>query len=392
MASPEIDYRDKILGSLMCGAYGDALGYPIEFMSDTEIISRFGRDGLTEPILRVGKMRFSDDTQMTLLAANSLIYRHTRWSYRGIAALPHEMSYGAYRSWALMMNGQPEKVPYAGECMWILKIPEITKHRAPGMTCMNQLLFHEEGATIEDRHNDSKGCGGVMRVAPYGLHMDLKYAIEFAVLDAASTHGHELGWLTAGLFAGIINQVMRDEPLSDSINTTISQMSEEYGRYDHWDELVQLMQRVISESDESRLSGSIDIRRFGEGWVAEEALAMALYSCLVHGDDVKSVLYTAVNHGGDSDSVGSIAGNIIGAMYGYDAISKQIDFSNLECKEMIERLAEDLYTKYERSDEWNYVYIYGNIPPSMEPLLPPGFLLDHNVPCRYDYLLGKKEE
>ncbi len=155
-------------------------------------------------------------------------------------------------------------------------------------------------------------------------------------------------------------------------------MSEDYGKYDHWDELVRLMQDVIEVSKDDKASGKADIRKFGEGWVAEEALAMALYSCLVHGEDVRAVLYTAVNHGGDSDSVGSIAGNICGATYGYRVISEQLDFSNLECKEVIERLAEDLSIQFIDSESWQDVYISGNIPSSLEFYLPSGFLQEHN--------------
>ena len=385
------DYKDKILGCLMCGAYGDALGYPIEFMSDVEIRKNFGPEGLQEPILRSGNMRFSDDTQMTMLATNSLIYRDTRLHTRGIATLPHIVSYNAYRCWARMMTGLSELDSFAQRRIWVLKIPEMTESRAPGNTCMTQLLNHEELGTIENRCSNSKGCGGVMRVAPYGLHMDLESAIEFAVLDAVSTHGHELGWLTAGLFAGIINCCMNGKSLEESINATISQMSEGYGKYDHWDELVQLMERVIKASEDSKVTGNVNIRQFGEGWVAEETLSMAVYSCLVYGSDVRSALYTAVNHGGDSDSVGSIAGNICGVLYGYEAISKQLDFSNLECKEIIERLAEDLSIQFDESDVWSYVYICGNIPPSLGHYLPPGFLLEHNAPCPYYHLPGEKK-
>lgn len=391
MTLSDDDLKDRILGCLMCGAYGDALGYPIEFMSDSVIRKNIGPEGLQEPILRSGKMRFSDDTQMTMLATNSLIYRHTRLRTRGIATLPHIVSYNAYRCWARMMTGLSELDSFAQRRIWVLKIPEMTESRAPGNTCMIQLLNCEEPGTIEDRCNNSKGCGGVMRVAPYGLHMTLEYAIEFAVLDAVSTHGHELGWLTAGLFAGIINCCIDGKPLKDSINATISQMSGKYGKYNHWNELVQLMQYVIKASEISKTTGKVNIGQFGEGWVAEEALSMALYSCLVHGGDVKSILYTAVNHGGDSDSVGSIAGNICGALYGYEAISKQLNFSNLECKEIIERLAEDLFIQFDESDVWDYAYICGNVPPSLEPYLPPGFLLEHNIPCNYYHLPGEKE-
>jgi ADP-ribosylglycohydrolase len=77
----------------------------------------------------------------------------------------------------------------------------------------------------------------------------------------------------------------------------------------------------------------------GEGWVAEEALAIGVYCALVARDFEQGVLL-AVNHSGDSDSTGAIAGNILGAVHGYNEIPAQwID--DLEMHEVIESLCRD---------------------------------------------------
>ena len=60
---------------------------------------------------------------------------------------------------------------------------------------MSMLLRHPEPGTVKDSVNNSKGCGDVMRVAPYGLVYPMNAAVRFAIDDAASIHGHELGWL-----------------------------------------------------------------------------------------------------------------------------------------------------------------------------------------------------
>ena len=57
---------------------------------------------------------------------------------------------------------------------------------------------------------------------------------------------------------------------------------------------------------------------FGEGWVAEEALAIGVAAALATHDIEEAVL-AAVNHSGDSDSTGSICGNILGAALGIGA-------------------------------------------------------------------------
>ena len=58
------------------------------------------------------------------------------------------------------------------------------------------------------------------------------------------------------------------------------------------------------------------MERLGEGWISEEAAAMALAAVLRHPDDFAAAVRCAVNHGGDSDTVGCIAGALAGARLG----------------------------------------------------------------------------
>jgi ADP-ribosylglycohydrolase len=83
------------------------------------------------------------------------------------------------------------------------------------------------------------------------------------------------------------------------------------------------------------------IARLGQGRVGEEALAISIYSALVARSFEQGVLM-AVNHDGDSDSTGSITGNLLGAMYGVKALPSAW-LGPLELREVIEEMAEDLY-------------------------------------------------
>jgi ADP-ribosylglycohydrolase len=79
----------------------------------------------------------------------------------------------------------------------------------------------------------------------------------------------------------------------------------------------------------------------GGGWVGEEALAISLYCALVAGDDFTHGLLLAVNHSGDSDSTGSITGNILGLRLGRQAIPERW-LAELELRDVIETVAIDL--------------------------------------------------
>lgn len=85
-----------------------------------------------------------------------------------------------------------------------------------------------------------------------------------------------------------------------------------------------------------------NIRKLGEGWVGEEALAIAVYAVARHIDSFTDTLVAAVNHNGDSDSTGAVAGNIIGAMVGYEAIPSQFK-GRLELHDVILAIADDLH-------------------------------------------------
>jgi len=81
------------------------------------------------------------------------------------------------------------------------------------------------------------------------------------------------------------------------------------------------------------------VESLGAGWIAEEALAMSIY-CALTAEDFRSGVVLAVNHGGDSDSTGSITGNILGALYGKDALPTPWLF-NLELRDVIEEVTRD---------------------------------------------------
>ena len=101
-----------------------------------------------------------------------------------------------------------------------------------------------------------------------------------------------------------------------------------------------LMKKAVAlvESDIPDLEA---IHQLGEGWVAEEALAIAVYCALKYADNFDAALIASVNHNGDSDSTGAITGNILGAYLGYDKIPCKYT-ENLELLDVMERIAGEM--------------------------------------------------
>lgn len=378
-------HMDRIRGCLFGGAVGDALGYPIEFLNEEEILSQYGPRGIQQYRLdeSSGKALISDDTQMTLFTANGLLVGDTRGCMRGIRAWPRSYVAMAYQNWL-----RTQETTYEEKCRmpcrkeqksisWLLDVPQLYHRRAPGNTCLDALYGRREvSKSVEDYIavplNDSKGCGGIMRVAPLALchYREMEKLIDYeAAQIAAITHGHSLGYMPAAVLAHIINRIVYPEASGgkpQTLQEIVLEARDTVGEIFHGDrhlrELTDIIDLAMQLSTNDR--GDRDnIRRIGQGWVAEETLGIALYCALRHQKDFSAGVIAAVNHEGDSDSTGAVTGNILGALLGYSAIADQWK-DNLELAQVILEMADDLcqgcriseYGTY-RDPTWERKYI-----------------------------------
>lgn len=266
---------DRVRGSLLGGAIGDALGWPIEFLGLDQIRERYGAEGVTGFLPQrdeTAPQRITDDTQMTLFTAEGLLRSmpgsDPLWSVRR-----------AYLRWLSTQRTEP---PVPEPDGWLASQRFLYAARAPGTTCMSGLgqqareyvgpnPFGEPGRV----NPHSKGCGTVMRSAPFGLAgLGAERAFGTAAQCAQLTHGHPTGYLAAGAFAALVDRV---------------------------------------------ISG-------------------------VEGD-VRAALLLSVNHSGDSDSTGAVAGNLLGAIHGLDALP--MDWAAaVEGRDVLVQVADDLVVNF----------------------------------------------
>ena len=355
--------KDCIRGSLMAGAVGDALGYAVEFMSRKSILARYGDKGITKfDLTTEDKALVSDDTQMTLFTANGMLRGVTRGYMRGIGGAPEDYVAGAYLDWYYTQTGKKWVC-----CTWLRDLPELAHRRAPGNTCLEACEAMLNGTDVK---NYSKGCGGLMRVAPMALLMSGYLArgerfYSIAEMDTAGaetarvTHKHPLGFLPAAMLTHLLYKLvpMSVEAVSEEFEQLIEETVEaldsiykdEFAKYKR--RLADITRKAVALANNDR-SDADNIRSLGEGWTGEEAWAIAVYCAMRHADSVEDAIIAAVNHDGDSDSTGSICGNIMGAIYGYEAVKYQRLFcpqgkeleQTLELSNIILALADDLYT------------------------------------------------
>lgn len=271
--------------------------------------ARFSRPFFTGPDHPLGT--YTDDTQMTIAVAESLLHA-------GRADLDDLMAEMGRRfvSWS-----RSEK-----------------NNRAPGGTCMEgcsnlSLGVHWRLAGVAE----SKGCGSAMRVAPIGLYYnELDQVAEIGRASSLLTHGHDaaLAAATAGaIMVAIALRGSAPEDIYGEIDARCCNSSSDFSVT--WRKVPEL----LTHHPEDVLTKD----GIGEGWVGEEAVASAMYCFWRSPDDFKEAVLTAVNTDGDSDSIGTITGSVLGARLGIEAIPGNWRYG-VEDSEYLHDLAKRVWT------------------------------------------------
>jgi len=347
--------RDRRLGVMFGLAYGDALGRPTEFMK-TAAITQLGTPFQKRVGLNTRKQgTVTDDTQMSI------------WIAR--AALTLNRAYSPARMTDAFIDG------IVG---WHDDPKSFDGKRAPGATCTGAagVLAKGNRQWLMATRPNSKGNGANMRVAPLALRTDWTWEqlAGAAQLQAAITHGHPTALAAADLTAVAVRMLLEgiaqpgetllDHLLAyahdqlhtyhgdllgtlwegDMISPVIGQQVMNVGnagvwsRFSEplpmyrprktaksprewiargWDEVISALLDVYAKPRLPKQDPCIALRQ--GGWVAEEALSLAVHTLITFPDEPTDALRRAAFTDGDSDSIASITGALAGAAYGRGA-------------------------------------------------------------------------
>jgi ADP-ribosylglycohydrolase len=276
---------EKAKGIMFGLAIGDALGYPTEFMSLREIKAKYGPQGISdlpEPAL------FSDDTQMTVAITEALVEA------------------GDQDLETLMASVRKHFIAW-------LHAPE--NDRAPGRTCLQGVGNLEKGLHwSQSGIAESKGCGSAMRAATIGYYYqnDPERLREVAHATGICTHGHPTADAACMATAYLVKLILDGESPEVLIDRTLHFTA---GLSDEFERAIFRVRQCLPLGDEEKALSSL-----GEGWVAEEAVALALYCFLRYPDNYRAAVLRGANTNGDSDTVACIAGALAGARVGSKGI------------------------------------------------------------------------
>ena len=276
---------------LLSVAVADALGSDIEFNPNPT-----QRTWLAE-VNGTHHLRITDDTQMSLFTAEALLRGYKSNAFQE-----------AYQNW---YRTQVARTPQPSNYM-LMQEALLYRQEAPGNTCMDSL--RELYRNKRRMPNDSKGNGTIMRcfpLVPFITADNLEQLVSDCVY---STHDHVFAfWATK--IAVLIGKRL-------SAELRIQRLLDLYGKHLY-------MMGLKHPRDVAHAP------QYGGGWVAEEALGIALWALWNGKGDWLTTIELAVVHPGDSDTTGAVAGGFLGCMGVMPPLELQ---SRLEALAVIQRL------------------------------------------------------
>lgn len=354
----DISRRERVLGCMLGGAAADALAGPVEFLTWHQIADRFGDDGIDSFVPLQGTLgAITDDTQTTLFMAEALLRVRTQ----GANWKPIRPTYiltNALRRWLRTQKHiGPDPEHFDTAPGWLMDIKELWIDRAPDKVTL-QAVKKQYIGTPETRSNDSKGAAGLARSTLAGM---------FEVLDpyrmgceiAAATHGHPGSIVAGGIWAFIVYYVMNGYTIRQGAWYAMMRAERTLGY-----ELVErTIKHALKRADEVRYAGVypmwMDVEAFGTGGLAPDAIALAVFlaSCFPEPsmESFEMAVKCAVNHGGNSPTIGMMTAQLLGAMHGPSIIPPRW-LEHLQLRDVITQMAEDVATEYIDEKPWKQRY------------------------------------
>ncbi len=364
MALSRSSYRGCLLGM----AVGDAMGYTVDSRSWQEIQEDYGPHGLLGYDLVNGYADVTSYTQLAAFTCNGLLLGLTRGQMLGkmapfikyIGVSSQEWA-GSQRSW-----GRPAK-----NFCWLTRKPELCRRHCMD-TRMLETLSKANLGTLQTTKTNFASPGGLTTAIGVGLFFneDRMPQSEIDLLGAeavALTHGNPGAFLSGAALAHIMSRLLTDpgQPLKPLVLEAAEAVKDQFGhQYSQAFEVATLLRNAVTLA-QSPVVSQVEAMEKLECYDAAQALAGAVYACLVSGEDFDSAMIAAVNHSGRSAAVGAIAGAILGIRLGEEALP-EFYIECLEPAETLRELADDLYTgcPMEKGSrmfdlDWDYKYLHG---------------------------------
>lgn len=340
-----ISKRDSYRGCLLGLAIGDAMGYPVDTKTWQQIQEEYGPYGLMGYDLRNGYAEVSSHTQLAAFSCNGLLLGLTRGQVYGKMA-PFVRYVGlAQQEWAIGQRRYDQ--PSRNHC-WVFRVSEM-RHRHSTDTRMVETLNRGKLGSLEDPVNRYDTPASLAAGISAGLFSDLgklkqEEIDRLGAESVALTHGHPLAFLPGAVAAHLIGSCLRhpNKRLKVLVNEALSalqaQFVREYPR--EVGQITALVEQAVSLAEE-RLVQPYDVMERLKCDTGAEVLAGAIYAAMLCEEDFDNAMVIAVNHSGRSAAASCLAGAILGARLGEQALP-EFYMDGLYIADVLRELADDL--------------------------------------------------
>ena len=314
----------KTVRSMIYGlATADALGVPVEFTSRARLRKNPVVDMRSDGAWEQPAGTWSDDTSMALATMESI---------GRLKQIDLEDIMNNFVEWL-----ENDEFTANNHCFDV------------GNTTATAIENYLNGAPVSQcglTEAGSNGNGSLMRIVPMALYC---YSVDGAELSeqsmdaihsvSALTHAHARSQMACGIYCLIAAQLLDGKPIAQAVADGLIRAEKFYARKfpDEMKTYARLLDPKFGSLDEDRIESS--------GYVVD-SLEAALWS-LLNTTNYRELALKAVNLGGDTDTVGAIAGGLGGIAYGLDQIpSEWIDA--LRNKELLDEIAAKFFSAIER--------------------------------------------
>lgn len=278
--------KDGIIGLII----GDALGVPVEFESRENLKKHPVNGMIGFGIHNIPPGTFSDDSSMVLATMKAIADNHGDISYQAIM--------DEFAEWLVNSKyTQYNKTFGIGKTTW---------------DCLLRYIDNGDHLNCGGTGERSNGNGSLMRILPLAFIEDI--TPETVEDVSALTHGHIRSKIACVFYIELIKSILEGKKdLKEHVKLASEKTMEYYGDIEELSHYARILDETIFDEDEDNIPSS--------GYVVDTLEAVVYV--LVNTNSFKEAVLTAVNLGGDTDTVGAIVGGAAGIYYGYDEIPEE---------------------------------------------------------------------
>ncbi len=363
-----ISKRSAYRGCLTGMAIGDAMGYPVDTKNISQIRTDYGPNGLLGYDLVNGYADITSHTQIAAFTANGFLLGLTRGQVYGRMGPYVRYAHVAQREWAIGQRRYDQ--PSKNHC-WTFLVPEFRRRHCTD-TRIVEILNREKPGTLEtpvNSYDNPAAIGSAIAAALFAATVKLPQmeADRLGAEAIALTYGNPLAFLPGAVIVHLITRSLqqREARLEELVEEAITALESQFGhQFRQCSQIAAAVRQAVALSKNFDLMPVEAMERLKCDNGAE-VLAGAIYAALIYEKDFDSAMIVAVNHSGRSAAVGTVAGAILGARLGEEAMP---DFylEGLEILPVIRSLADDLHQGCPMESrgslfdcDWDRKYLHG---------------------------------